>query len=32
MTADDKKSVLERVSFHENIKALDDIDFAIEVN
>lgn len=30
MTADDKKSVMERVSFHDSIQGLNDIDFAVE--
>lgn len=31
MTADDKKSTIERVSFHDNISKLNDVDFVIEV-
>ena len=30
MTADEKKGVLERISFHDSISNLNDIDFAVE--
>ena len=31
MTQDDKKAVLSRVSFHNSISSLNDVDFAVEV-
>ena len=32
MTAEDKKNMLTRVSFHNSISSLNDVDFAVEVS
>jgi 3-hydroxyacyl-CoA dehydrogenase len=32
MNQDDKKSMLAKISYHNSISALNDVDFAIEVN
>lgn len=32
MTSDEKKAILSRISFHNSIQSLNDVDFAIEVN
>ena len=31
MTEDDKKSMLSKISFHDNSNKLNDVDFAVEV-